>query len=198
MRRTLITNSSLQSSSGDGPDAVSALLFPDCTFYPKIWGDRARFIREVLHSSKPLESGCDIESVTVLICGHGGRDQRCGVLGPLLEQEFRRLLGNVGLLAHDLEVSTSLREDSVEKVRVALVSHLGGHKWAGNVIIYFPPKHPVGDRLSPLAGRGIWYGRVEPKHVEGIINETIRGGKVIGELFRGATEPPAVENKDVS
>lgn len=76
--------------------------------------------------------------------------------------------------------------------RIGLVSHVGGHKWAGNVIIYFPHKYrtnPVQRRQSPLAGRGIWYGRVEPRHVEGIINETIKGGRVIKELFRGVTEP---------
>jgi (2Fe-2S) ferredoxin len=31
----------------------------------------------------------------------------------------------------------------------------------------------------------IWYGRVEPKHVEGIVKETIGGGRVIQELLRG-------------
>ena len=39
--------------------------------------------------------------------------------------------------------------------------------------------------LSPLAGYGIWYGRVEPKYVEGIVQETLLGGKVIEDLFRG-------------
>ena len=39
--------------------------------------------------------------------------------------------------------------------------------------------------LSPLAGKGIWYGRVQPKHVEGIVEQTIGHGKVIRELFRG-------------
>ena len=37
-----------------------------------------------------------------------------------------------------------------------------------------------------LQGMGIWYGRVEPRHVEGIVAETVRGGRVVGELFRGA------------
>ena len=74
-------------------------------------------------------------------------------------------------------------------VAVGLVSHVGGHKWAGNVIIYVPPRREEeagsSKRLSPLAGRGVWYGRVEPKHVEGIVKETLIKGNVIKELCRG-------------
>lgn len=99
-----------------------------------------------------------------------------------------------------------------------MISHIGGHKWAGNVIVYIPPNYQInpvqrtrggvdpkdksaqeptvneGDKiseqdespfLSPLAGKGIWYGRVQPKHVEGIVEQTIGHGKIIKELFRG-------------
>ena len=75
---------------------------------------------------------------------------------------------------------------------MGLVSHIGGHKWAGNVIVYIPPAikdaagvDSDGKSSSPLAGRGVWYGRVEPKHVEGIVKETLVGGRVIRELCRG-------------
>ena len=39
-----------------------------------------------------------------------------------------------------------------------------------------------------MAGSAIWYGRVEPKHVEGIVNETVLGGRVIKELWRGGMQ----------
>lgn len=39
--------------------------------------------------------------------------------------------------------------------------------------------------LSPLAGCGIWYGRVGPEHVEGLVGETLGRGSVIGDLLRG-------------
>ena len=29
-----------------------------------------------------------VDDILILICGHGGRDQRCGVLGPVLQAEF--------------------------------------------------------------------------------------------------------------
>lgn len=79
-----------------------------------------------------------------------------------------------------------------------MVSHIGGHVFAGNVIIYIPPGHKASPsiageevystKLSPLAGSGVWYGRVEPKHVQGILDETVRGGKIIAELWRGGLQ----------
>src|SRR5438876_978025 len=40
-------------------------------------------------SYRKLLSGVrPVEDVLVLICGHGGRDQRCGIYGPVLQAEF--------------------------------------------------------------------------------------------------------------
>ncbi|KAL5527424.1 hypothetical protein ACEPAG_6215 [Sanghuangporus baumii] len=52
-------------------------------------------------------------------------------------------------------------------------SHIGGHKFAGNVIIYFPQ------------GSSVWYGRVTPHEVHAIVQHTILGGKVLPQLLRG-------------
>lgn len=111
-----------------------------------------------------------VNDVLVLICGHGGRDVRCGILGPLLRDEFRTVLAS---------------NTSGPLAKVGLISHIGGHKFAGNVIVYLPPGMKKGGGAHPLAGCGIWYGRVEPKHVEGIVRETIFGGRVIQDMFRG-------------
>jgi hypothetical protein len=143
-----------------------------------------------------------ITSTTVLICSHGGRDMRCGILGPLLKDEFERVFTQPDIRclidvssepyeAHrDGEKKAGSREDDTKVgVSVGLVSHVGGHKWAGNVIVYVSPYARTleagVEKASPLAGRGVWYGRVEPKHVDGIVRETILGGKVIEELLRG-------------
>lgn len=77
-----------------------------------------------------------------------------------------------------------------------MISHIGGHAFAGNVIVYVPPGYCLEDsvgggdcgRISPLAGMGIWYGRVEPKHVQGIVEETVRKGQILGELWRGGLD----------
>ncbi|KAK0635653.1 Sucraseferredoxin-like protein [Bombardia bombarda] len=146
----------------------------------------------------------DVKDVLVLICGHGGRDQRCGIYGPLLRDEFEARLPEMGVdvLTGPVEIEeappnslpiTSANADAAasgggwsSSARVGLISHIGGHKFAGNVIIYLPPHQKTGEGAPhPLAGHGIWYGRVEPKHVEGIVSETILKGNVISELFRG-------------
>ncbi|KAI1814529.1 Sucrase/ferredoxin-like-domain-containing protein [Poronia punctata] len=138
----------------------------------------------------------DVDDVLVLICGHGGRDKRCGIFGPVLQAEFERQLPQAGLeLLNGPVVAESVsvpplpgtgEGDKPTTARVGLISHIGGHKFAGNVIIYLPPRlKNNGGNPHPLAGHGIWYGRVEPKHVEGLIQETIVKGNVIKEHFRG-------------
>jgi (2Fe-2S) ferredoxin len=130
-------------------------------------------------------------------------------MGPLLQSEFVRQLQRLEYLpstehavdtsSQDIQMKSGQPEPESLKVNVGLISHVGGHKWAGNVIVYIPPTWAKDGKLitlkeqkahpSPLAGCGIWYGRVEPKHVEGIIKKTILGGTVIKELFRGGIGP---------
>ncbi|KAF2274235.1 uncharacterized protein EI97DRAFT_422724 [Westerdykella ornata] len=114
--------------------------------------------------AKDLPPAIPIENLTVLICGHAARDKRCGTLGPILRSQFEKELDRRGVDA-----------------QVGLISHIGGHKYAGNVILYVPPSLTG----NALAGLGIWYGRVEPASVEGIVEETVKRGRVIEELFRG-------------
>lgn len=151
---------------------------------------------------------------TVLICGHNSRDRRCGVMGPLIRDElmawvsrqrtnYRQRVEQLSKSVPHAEVGSTQKDqhskDSVSfgysqklweemtcSMKVGLISHIGGHAWAGNVIIYLPSQYRLADgSLSPLAGKGVWYGRVEPRHVEGIMEETVRKGKVIEELLRG-------------
>lgn len=134
----------------------------------------------------------DVTEVVVLICGHGGRDVRCGMYGPLLREAFEERLPERGIEVLRGPVEAEVEAEGGEgtgrgyAARVGLISHIGGHKFAGNVIVYLPPGLRTEDgQAHPLAGHGIWYGRVEPSHVEGIVGETILKGRVIEELFRG-------------
>ncbi len=135
-------------------------------------------------------------SPTVLICGHHSRDTRCGILGPILGAEFNSCIRGAGQPPADDEPSTGFGFKGFEpispvrKSRIALISHIGGHAFAGNVVIYLPKLFKMpGGKVSPLAGTGIWYGRVEPRHVQGIVEETIKRGRVITELLRGIHSP---------
>jgi hypothetical protein len=129
-------------------------------------------------------------SPTILICGHGNRDQRCGIMGPLLEAEFRAALKRVGFSVDGAD--GGLLVDQPSHANVGLISHIGGHKYAGNVIIYLPPSFGddggIKGEKHALAGKGIWYGRIEPRHVEGVVNETVLGGRVISDHFRGGID----------
>lgn len=57
----------------------------------------------------------------VFVCAHASRDKRCGVCGPVLIQKFKE----------EIE-SRSLNG----QVFVNSCSHLGGHKYAGNIVIF--------------------------------------------------------------
>ncbi|CAB4482462.1 unnamed protein product [Rhizophagus irregularis] len=100
----------------------------------------------------------------ILICGHKRRDMRCGVAGPILKNEFEKVLK---------EKRMDLNSMGNQGVPVYLTSHVGGHQFAGNVIVY-------------RNGQGIWYGRVTPCHIQMIINKTVIEGKIIKELHRGS------------
>jgi (2Fe-2S) ferredoxin len=146
----------------------------------------------------------DVRDVLVLICGHGGRDARCGIMGPVLRAEFEEKLAR-----RDFDVATApvdvdlMRDDDAQTMeghvsgqsvaRVGLISHIGGHKFAGNVIVYIPPGYELrdGGGPHPLAGCGIWYGRVEPRHVEGLVDETVLHGRVVQDMFRGGIDAHA-------
>ncbi|KAL6708320.1 hypothetical protein ACN47E_003244 [Coniothyrium glycines] len=185
----LLTASSLPPT--ETPNATTALLFPtfkrirDIPHTPQSFDDfataylkarklhpmhdglsaeqRAKLTRDESRG-KNLPSAEAITEPTILICGHGGRDQRCGVMGPILLSSFQKELRRRGMAGD-----------------VGLISHIGGHKYAGNVIIYVPPSMEE----NALRGTGIWYGRISPEHVEGLVEETLVKGRVITELLRG-------------
>ena len=80
--------------------------------------------------------------------------------------------------ARDAAVIEQLKSHAWEhadtkRALVLYVSHIGGHKFAGNVIIYTPQ------------GAGVWHGRVTPHHCDAIVRETIEGGKIFPSLLRG-------------
>ncbi|EPE02290.1 fmi1 protein [Ophiostoma piceae UAMH 11346] len=151
-----------------------------------------------------------VTDILVLICGHGGRDARCGIMGPVLEAAFEGQLERVGVAVQhgpievgpgparladktdeEADPSRSVVFHKSEKTaRIGMISHIGGHKFAGNVIIYLPPNLAQADGSAhPLAGYGVWYGRIEPQHVEGIVKETVLDGRVVTDHFRGAISP---------
>ncbi|KAJ9642015.1 Altered inheritance of mitochondria protein 32 [Coniosporium tulheliwenetii] len=171
----MLTNSSFTPSTST-PDTASAYLFPSFRYLPEIRTDTdavEKFLKAfVLPSELHPAHGVLAEPQREALI----RDRR-------LQEDF--LLQMEGTR---LRIAPPSPQDGDESdppgARVGLISHIGGHKYAGNVIIYIPPSM----KWNPLAGKGIWYGRVSPANVEGIVKETILNGKVIKEMFRGGVE----------
>ncbi|KAI9656358.1 MAG: hypothetical protein M1831_004610 [Alyxoria varia] len=180
-----------------GPDTTSSERALSISDLERVKVELAKLDQQVKSSDgsgKPTSES--FNDIVILICGHGGRDSRCGTMGPILQAEFENLLNkNVALVHESHEHSTSPdvvanNPNVASKARIAQITHIGGHKFAGNVIIHLPPTALTADgSQNPLASSSVWYGRVEPKHVEGIILETILRGSVIRELFRGGIDP---------
>ncbi|CAG8610309.1 2288_t:CDS:2 [Acaulospora morrowiae] len=174
--KILITNSSCPSSFSLFNRGNDVLLFPDNLLISKVSTQKAKEFYNLFLSSEKRETQDESEGEekfetmlipyksVILICGHKRRDIRCGVAGPMLKDEFDKVLEDMKL---DIQSSGN------KGVAVYLSSHVGGHHFAGNVIVY-------------RDGQGIWYGRVTPCHVRMIVEKTVMEGKVIKELYRGS------------
>ncbi|KAF8974602.1 Sucrase/ferredoxin-like-domain-containing protein [Flammula alnicola] len=137
-------------------------------------------------------------SCVILLCSHKKRDNRCGIAAPKLEHALIKSLEahgwdadtqlehpslTMGPPLEDLNVTPEERDENIseqlkqsadsKRALIVKVSHVGGHKYAGNCIIYTP------------SGSGIWYGRVTPHDVDSIVVNTIINGLVLPPLLRG-------------
>lgn len=103
----------------------------------------------------------------ILLCSHRTRDARCGQSAPLLHKEFARHLRTHGLY-RDMD------DERPGGAAVYYVSHVGGHKFAGNVLIYRRAENE-----AEGAKQCIWLGRVRPEDCENIVRYTVLQGKVV-------------------
>ena len=96
----------------------------------------------------------------------------------------------------EAELSRTLQEldESLPKrALILMTSHIGGHKYAGNVIVRCPShcRNIVHWALIDVAqiympqGAGVWYGRVSTHEVASIVHTTILGGRILPPLLRG-------------
>jgi hypothetical protein len=125
--------------------------------------------------------------VCLLSGSHKRRDKRCHLAASVLADEFVRVCAELGwdvdergdfdydpaeedvdsaeqgheATAREAEYREKLRgiDTSQGGGRIGLfkVSHVGGHKFAGNVIVCLP------------SGASVWYGRVTAREVEAIV-----------------------------
>ena len=119
----------------------------------------------------------------ILLCSQKTRDARCGQSAPILRREFERHLRPLGLYR-------DLRDERPDGVGIYFISHVGGHRYSANVMIYRRSSEPV----PSLAANGtssndahgwlgeasqcIWLARVRPEDCENIVRYTVLQGKV--------------------
>lgn len=149
---------------GTGFADGDVLIFPDMVKYRGLTESTVdNFGEDVLVNGNPWSSG-EREPLTgsyVFVCAHANRDRRCGVCGPVLIEKFEKEIEHRGLK---------------DQVFVKACSHIGGHKYAGNLIIFSP------DSEGKVAGH--WYGYVTPDDVSELLDLHIGKGEIIQRLWR--------------
>lgn len=148
-----------ETSNGD------VLIFPDMIRYRRLTHfDVDTFVEEVLVKDGEWLPGTPekLKGSYVFVCSHGSRDRRCGFCGPALVSRFKEEIELQGLQG---------------KVSVSPCSHIGGHKYAGNVIIF--------GSSSKEAVTGHWYGYVTPEDIQILLEQHIGKGEIVDRLWRG-------------
>jgi hypothetical protein len=143
--------------AGTGP-GNDILVFPDAVRYLAVQeSDLPALVEDHLVGNRVSDRipHKPLTGQYIFVCVHGNRDARCGVCGPPLAEQFISALKARGL---------------ANGVAVRRTSHVGGHRFAGNVLIY-----PGGD----------WYGNVTSDDVSRIINQHIVRGEIVADLWRG-------------
>ncbi|XP_050216980.1 uncharacterized protein LOC126667894 [Mercurialis annua] len=148
-----------ETSNGD------VLIFPDMIRYRRLTHfDVDTFVEEVLVKEGEWLPGTPetLKGSYIFVCSHGSRDRRCGVCGPALVSKFKEEIELHGLQC---------------KVSVSPCSHIGGHKYAGNVMIF-------GSSINGVV-TGHWYGYVTPDEVSILLEQHIAKGEIVDFLWRG-------------
>ena len=101
----------------------------------------------------------------VLLCSQRTRDARCGQSAPLLRRELQRHLQPLGLY-RDLD------DERPGGVGIYFVSHVGGHKYSANVLVY---RRPNAFGLDPPAAKGEKREGEEKEKEEGKGDEGAKG-----------------------
>ncbi|KAJ5336251.1 hypothetical protein MYU51_009571 [Penicillium brevicompactum] len=157
------------------PEATTVLILPSFTYVDSVrqadvqslithYIDHPADEDKVNITASPAVSmrtrPCELDYV-ILLCSHRRRDARCGITAPLIKRELERHLRPLGLDRDPDDSRTG-------GVGIFFVSHVGGHKFSANVLIYRKQDQQM-----------IWLARVKPEHCEGIVKYTVLQGKVV-------------------
>ena len=143
----------------------------------------------------PLPAGLSLRNCPhkylILMCSQATRDARCGQSAPLLRKELERHLRPLGLYR-------DLSDNRPGGCGIYFISHVGGHKYSANVMVYRRGEarrtveeqmaNGDGAGMNGVGGKGgegeeaaqcIWLARVRPEDCENIVRFTVLQGKVV-------------------
>ncbi|KAH7342932.1 Sucrase/ferredoxin-like-domain-containing protein [Rhexocercosporidium sp. MPI-PUGE-AT-0058] len=148
---------------------------------------------DTLPTAEQLTSRPSPHRALILLCSQKTRDARCGQSAPLLRKELERHLRVCGLY-RDLD------DERPGGVGIYFISHVGGHKYSANVMVYRkanafgldnvergklagevcpPPSKGMPDEVQEGAAQCMWIARVKPEDCEGIVKFTVLQGKLV-------------------
>lgn len=137
---------------------------------PNLKGNEGKLLLSKCETEIPeIKVKLDVNKSYILLCSHKTRDKKCGITAPFMKKEFDSQL-------RDLELYRDTGDDRSDGVKVLFVNHVGGHKFAANVLVY--NKH----------GEFVWFARCTPLNVKFILNETILNHKVYPKNIRACSK----------
>lgn len=142
-------------------DEIDIIAFPERVRYISVSEATFELILGGPSEEIPQEKLFNSYSHFAFVCTHGKRDKRCAVGGMLVYGALEEEIERRGL-----------------PVFLSEMSHVGGHKYAGNVLIY-PGGH--------------LYGRVRPCHAEVLIQNHVVEKKITREIYRGSQRQVEME-----
>lgn len=177
-----VTHSSLPEAGEEeeGERCTTIQLFPkgievtvqSSSSIPSITAQLTSLLQAPTGPILPTTTIRNLENAQILICAHLQRDSRCGFTAPLLFSKTHELLNKMGLEEQGIEVR--------------YVSHVGGHKFAGNIVIYVPrPSSPIVEQKEEEQEEeeerygAVWYARVDLDNLGMILEETLGHGRVV-------------------
>ncbi|KAI0071666.1 hypothetical protein K474DRAFT_581457 [Panus rudis PR-1116 ss-1] len=132
--------------AGEGQEAYYVTAFSRARGrleLPEVTMDNLEEVNEILHrhATPSSEQPFKHDGIRHLyVCTHAERDCRCGETGGQVYDALRSEVARRGL---------------ANQIKVGAVAHVGGHKYAGNLLVY-----PDGE----------WLGQLHAEHVSGILD----------------------------
>ncbi|KAL6865859.1 hypothetical protein ACO1O0_001958 [Amphichorda felina] len=205
--------------TSDYSEPTTVLLLPAFTLIDNVRpSNAASLVRDIVNhaptTTSPLQQPAGLpaqvgdlstrrcpHSAVILMCSQRTRDARCGQSAPLLRRELERHLRPLGLYR-------DLHDERPGGVGIYFISHVGGHKYSANVMVYRRPNAFGQDDVAAAtataaggdgegekkekegkaeadaeadegAGQCIWLARVRPEDCENLVRYTVLKGKVV-------------------